>query len=707
MEKKGRKASLSVSQLQAIEVLRNKNLNSEATYFMPTKYLSYEASKVSCLFSEYFSSLAKEEDTFRTFFASSHLEAVNGTIKIIRHNAWNNARTGKILIFNAARELSCFFNPLNLSMSNELVPGVVFCDELSQISCYLEGSKDLVGFICCYDGSFSINILDNWMSICLRKNILFAYDDFKLENWYRDRLKSLSLSKLPDIFIVGENIVDSELPFGSFSMRKKIYKPWSTIPDCLNHSSSNSGNTLTLSMILNLFRGHGIDNNIDARINTYRKKVRAYKKFVNPVIGLIFDELSLGPDIISANSNSLFIKKGQENCKIIDCVGGSGSSLRGHNPRDVVTEVLDNHDTKTDYYQKLSDLLCGLSGLKHVVPAVSGSSAVDFAVIFAMLASYPKTRIITFSYNYSGKSLIALNITRYNSYRQPFKPLYFNVVEIDPYSENACNQLNEACSFGDVALVWFEIMQGNDLREIPDDLLQEVNRLKKEYSYYIGVDEVLTGVFRTGEFLCSQAKNIEYDVVTIGKGLTDMTMPQGAVLLSDHLYNKAKTYDPCLVGKLSVYYANQLGAHIALNALTKVLQKNVSQVVKNNGELLKDKLNRLSKKHEFISKVRGKGMLQYVLINKKSFTYKLFGMEVTEFLLSSYYLRHGNILLLNSRFTPSLFISAQEIEDIYCAMDKTLNRGELRFFCFCLHKVIKIYLKLFWSYIPNLWQKVI
>lgn len=679
----------------ASTIIREKILNKEATYFMPTKYISYEAVKLAKFFSDHISSLADKNKVYRTFFASSHVEALYGTIKIIRHNSYRYGKKGLVLVINCSESVQHFFNPLQLGLKEQLIPDVVFTDNINYL--VNENKQNISGVILCIDEATDIAEINKIMRISKEIGALFALDEARLLNWHQKHLQKNSLHCVPDIYIAGENLTNHEIPYGSFSMQAKIYKPWNNIRHCLNHSSSNSGNTLTLSAILSLLNKYGLISQEQLVKKGMDWRIKGYAKYVNPIISLLFDVTKLSPEIVSAYQNTLICFKGKKEYKIIDAVGGSGCSLRGHNSQDILYEVLDKHDSSVNYWQELAKKLCELSNLAHAFPSVSGSTAVDQAIIIALLASPKKRKIITFSYNYAGKSLIALNLTRYQTYQQPFAPLYDSIIEVDPFSKESSSYFVKSCADGDVALVWFEVMQGNDLREIPQELINTILKCREKFGFFIGVDEILTGMYRTGTFLYAHQRNIPYDIVTIGKGLTDMTFPQGAVLVSANVYQKALSQNKQLVESLSAYYRNQLGSHIALHALSKVEQEQISKRVHRNGDMLKERLSHIAKSTGFISEIRGHGMILYLTLNPEMLAIKVFGVEITEFLLSSYYLEHGNILLLNSRMTPSLYLSNIEITNLCNAIEKVTTKPKLYFFLFCLTKALKFYSYLFFK----------
>lgn len=665
-----------------INELKIKNQQEKITFLLPTKYISEEAAQLGLLLNHISNSRRAEKTIHRTFFASCHWETISGTVKLMRHHFYKSQKRDlPILIFDPSAELEDVFIPF-------LVPGLQFERSFERVSSLLRSDHPFIGFICCWDGITPMEEIDDLFALCKTKSIWTALDEALLEDWYQEQTHHI-FSSPPDVFIRGENLVNNEIPFACFTMTAEIYKPWNNISNCLTHSSSYSGNTIAISMVLALFKKHGLTGPESSILGNRKAKYRAYATYVNPSIAWIFYSTQLSPEITNAKGSWLTIKKQQT--KILDGVAGSGCCLRGHNPSDIVEEVLQNHDLDRDYWSELSHKFSSLTPLSRVFPAVSGSSATDIGLMLSLIANQPRSRIITFKNNYSGKSLISLNVTRFECYRAPFYPLYFDVLEIDPFKEGACEELKQELLSGKVALIWFELLQGQNLDYIPDAILNTINENQSRGGYFVGVDEILTGMFRTGNFLVSENKILNPDIIALAKGVSDMTFPIACVLTSEKLYQAALSRNPRLVEKLKTYFVNQMGAHIALHGLNKALEIPLASHVKEMGSLFKECLLDAVERSTFHQKICGEGLLLYMKLNKKAFPINVLQEEMVEFLMSCHYLNKGNVLFLNSRITPSLTISWQEVEDFCNRIKKTLSDTRaFSLFLFCIRKIIHI-----------------
>lgn len=680
---------------ELLQCLREKNKNQEPFFLLPTKYISDESANLGQAISKINNRSIKGQETYRTFFCNSLIEALNGTIKIIRHNGYLNHSKGKILIYDPSAKIGRFYNPLQKMDHQSLVPNLDFIHELIEVKQNLSIKDKYFGFICLADEVTNLEYVDKLFFYCKENGILVGYSTGLYQDWYASN-NSYVFTSPPNVFFYGENLTRWEIPFGCFSMTKDIYKPWDSIGTCLIHSSTFSGNTLTIKFIKNLLGSHNI---YSTKTNSLTDKERfaKYAKYINPKISFLYHIFKLSPKAKIATDSTIFFDiKGKEK-KVFDLVAGSGSALRGHNPDDIIPKVIENHDYKKNYWHELEKKIKEITPFQYAFPAVSGSSAVDIAITLSLMHDENKTRIITFTENYSGKSLIALNVTRIEENRRPFSPLYHDVVEINPFTEEGKKDLVKELESGKIALVWFEIIQGESLKVIPDDILTILTQKREQYSFLIGIDEILSGMFRSGTFLAHQHHAFTPDLVTIGKGTSDMTFPSSAVLITEKLFQKVQNVNSHLVNILQTYYLNQISAHITLNALNWCLENNIAAQVQKSGQMIKELLRDSIKKSSIFEEIRGRGLFLYLKMNTQAFPINLFGENAVELVLSSKCLNDYNILIMNSRLTPPLIIQEEEIKEICQKLNKMISKKPLTLFLLCFKNALKLYSAFFFK----------
>ena len=277
-------------------------------------------------------------------------------------------------------------------------------------------------------------------------------------------------------------------------------------------------------------------------------------------------------------------------------------------------------------------------------------------------------------------------------FRTPFYPLYFDIIEIDPFKKGASEELKRELLSGEVALVWFEILQGQSLDLIPEDILATINENQVEGGYFVGVDEILTGMFRTGNFLCSEGRILNPDIIALAKGASDMIFPTAYVLVSQRVYQSAHQHNPVLVEKLKTHFINQLGAHITLHGISKALEMNLGRHVKEMGIFLKILVQDAVACSTMHQNIVGEGLLLYIKLNKKAFPINILQEEFVEFLMSCHYLKRGMSYFstreLLQRSQLVLMRSNYSVRGL-----KKLCVLQIHFYCFCFvsKKIVHIH----------------
>lgn len=674
---------------EVLDEIRKKNCQKKVTFLLPTKYVSEEATVVGMLLDDIYNRFRNKREIFRTFFASCHWEAVSGAVKLIRHNYYmkKSKNPPKVLILRPQKDLMPFLESFSLA---NLITNVEYVFSTDEAIHLLKTQKEIGGFIFVMTSKDEFSEANDLFRICSENQVISVLDESGLQNWFETKKEGV-FDFPPEMYIAGENLTDYQVPFASFTATSKVYKPWHNTAECLAHSSTYSGNTLSLSVVYENIKKHGMTGIEVSALKGRSKKYHFYARHVNPVIAWIFYSTWLSPEITEAYRSRLtIINPKNKKEEILDGIAGSGCCLRGHNPTDLIENVINKHSPQEDYWSSLKKELMNLSGFKHIFPTVSGSTAVDISVILGLVAQNQssKKKILTFVDNYSGKSLISLNLSRYEHFLKPFEPLYSDVIEIDPFAPNATQLLEKHLLSGEVAIVWFELIQGQKLDQLPEKIIDSINQNKEKGDYLIGIDEILTGVYRTGKFLCSKGVIHEPDLIAISKATSDMTFPTSYVLASDKVYESAKKNNLVLVEELETKFINQLGSHITLNGLKMLNKDQIEVQVDKSFSYFKESLKDTVKKSKFHKEIVGKGLLIYIKLNKKVFPINFIGEHFAEFLMSSYFLTTGKVLFLNSRITPSISIGMNDLREVVKRIKITLPRIRSLSFSFLFIKHI-------------------
>ncbi|POZ52011.1 aspartate aminotransferase family protein [Methylovulum psychrotolerans] len=680
-----------------LDTIWQRNQAGKATFLLASQPVFAESAQAAYLLCEYINALRNKaaKDIYKTFFCNSRIEALHGAIKISRHNARlsHPDNDGLVLVYDQERYYADLFDPLSQGIDKALVPGVLFYEELADLSSQLNNSstKAAAVVMCLYD-DFPLDELNRIQHLCREKQTILVLNTAHASCGMTE--SSLAhLADKPDIVVWGEALTDYQVPFGAFSVLDRFYKPWAKVSTCFMHSSTYGGNSLVTSMVRDkILKSLPITAKIAAKFNAIADKpaarIKAFCTYINPITPLICHAAKLDLDITQAKGTKITIKnQSTGEIDLIDCIGGAGSNLRGYNPADI-GQALEAHQPDTDYWSELARLLSGLVGLDHAFPAVSGACAVDIAITLAMLANPQRSRIVIFKGNYAGKSLISLNGSEDEFDRKPFVPLYWDIVYLDIFSPTADVDLLQQLRSGEIALVWFEVMQGNSLNQVPPKLIDIIFQYRKDLGYIVGIDEILNGMFRTGSFVSFDRDQYQPDIITLSKGLSDLTFPISAVLVSDTVYQQAKHTNEQVVTRYENQFLNQLGAHIALNGLTQANAPGNRERIRYAGNRLKSELWGVAGRAPLLKGIRGEGLHLHLMLDMEQFPLSLFGKDVSELLISRLCLSEGHVLQYFCRLLPPLNISDREMEQLVVGIEKSLKISRFSLFLFGLKQIL-------------------
>jgi acetylornithine/succinyldiaminopimelate/putrescine aminotransferase len=271
--------------------------------------------------------------------------------------------------------------------------------------------------------------------------------------------------------------------------------------------------------------------------------------------------------------------------RIFDGVAGVACSLRGHNPPSYVAEIQETGELPA-CRDELADRLTGLTGLAQMVPAVSGAAAVEQALKLALASQFPRDWVLALQGGFGGKTLFALTGTWKATLKAGLAPLYPNVVYVDPFGDDAVAQVESAFHEHPIGVVQLELIQGvGGVRAVPAAVLQSLMELRRKTDSLLFVDEIQTGMFRTGPFVRSNQVDLQPDLLTIGKGTSDMMFPFAMTLYSDAIQRRLDARDCLLPDVWRTRYGYETGIRTVLNTLRRADAENISEQVRDRSEL--------------------------------------------------------------------------------------------------------------------------
>ncbi len=228
--------------------------------------------------------------------------------------------------------------------------------------------------------------------------------------------------------------------------------------------------------------------------------------------------------------------------KYLDALSGIAVCGLGHANPEVAAAIGEQANTLMhtsnlyyiDKQEKLADKLCQLTGMNDVFFSNSGAEANEAAIKIARKFAHNKSIqnpvIVTMTNSFHGRTLATLTATGNPAVKEGFSPLPEGFCHI-PYNDiNALKEL--ATQQPNIVAILVEPVQGESGIHIPSEhYLNELRSLCDEHDWLLMLDEIQTGVCRTGSFLSSQQNGITADVVTMAKGLGN-GVPIGACLSS-------------------------------------------------------------------------------------------------------------------------------------------------------------------------------
>ncbi|ALU22050.1 acetylornithine aminotransferase [Corynebacterium pseudotuberculosis] len=283
----------------------------------------------------------------------------------------------------------------------------------------------------------------------------------------------------------------------------------------------------------------------------------------------------------------------------------------------------------------------------------SGTEANEAAFKLARLSG--RSRILAAQHGFHGRTMGALALTGQPEKQLPFEPLPAGV-EFYPYGDVDYLRKLVDVNPQNVAAIFLEPIQGETgVIPAPSGFLQEVRSLCTNNGILMVVDEVQTGVGRTGDFSAFQHEGVLPDVVTMAKGLGG-GLPIGACVA----HGKAK--DLFVPGTHGTTFGGNPVACAAAGAVLSVIEEDFVTNVRVKGKLLKDKLSDL----KFVDHVRGRGLMLGVVLKQP--VAKVAAQRAAEF---------GLILNAPSEFvlriTPPLVITDEQIADAVDRIERLLD----------------------------------
>ena len=339
-----------------------------------------------------------------------------------------------------------------------------------------------------------------------------------------------------------------------------------------------------------------------------------YAQCVNPQWVRLLGLLGMDVRYERCVGAELFTSDGR---RIVDFLSGYCVHNVGHNHPDVV-EALQRELSRcgpamiqshvADLAGELAERLCARAGgrLSKAFFASSGSEGVEAAIKFARAHTH-RAGILAAEHAFHGLTCGALSLMSDEFWREGFGPL-LPETKIIPFGSLAALEL-ELKSKQFAAFIVEPIQSEAGVR-LPDaEYLRNAESLCRPYGTLFVLDEVQTGMYRTGTFLAAHQFGVEPDMVVLAKALSGGLVPVGAVLMSDEVCDSVYSSLPRAFVHTSTFSENSLAMRAGLATLEVLEAEGLGQRTIEAGKYLREQLTAALREFEMVKEVRGLGLL--------------------------------------------------------------------------------------------------
>jgi ornithine--oxo-acid transaminase len=258
--------------------------------------------------------------------------------------------------------------------------------------------------------------------------------------------------------------------------------------------------------------------------------------------------------------------------------------------------------------------------LSRVFFCNSGTESVETAIKFAR-CSTERQEIIFCDHSFHGLTTGSLAINGADFFRERFGQLMPGTVKI-PF--NDLPALEQALARRNAAAFILEPVQGKTCEVVKDGYLTEARRLCDKFGTLLVVDEVQSGLGRTGKWFCFQHwPDVEPDIVCTAKALSGGYVPVGAVITRPRIMDRVfNTMERCVVHS-NTFGQNDLAMAAALAALHVIEEDKLVENAAAMGDYVLSRLNEIAKRCAFVSAVRGKGLMFALDFDRPKESFKL------------------------------------------------------------------------------------
>lgn len=398
--------------------------------------------------------------------------------------------------------------------------------------------------------------------------------------------------------------------------------------------------------------------------------IEKYVAYVNPTLANLMRFAGFGD--VEASAKGIYVTDYSGN-RYIDCLGGYGVFSLGHRHPTVVAAVEEQLNSmplssKIFFNKPLADL-CELLAeitpgrLQYSFICNSGTEAIEGAIKAARIYTKRSEFICTLG-GFHGKSLGSLSATGREIYREPFQPLVPGFVHV-PFGD--IGAVAEVISEKTAAVIVEPIQGEGGIHIPPEDYLPGLRELCTQNGALLIVDEVQTGLGRTGKMFAVEHWGVEPDIMTLAKALGGGVMPIGAFIGTPEIWDAMFRENPLM--HTSTFGGNPLACRAAIAAIHVTRADDLPGRAARLGERFLGKLREVQAKHpDALADVRGLGLMIGAEFTHEDIGELVIGGLARRGVIAAYTLNNPKVI----RFEPPLIIDEDQLDVVAEIFDESI-----------------------------------
>jgi ornithine--oxo-acid transaminase len=351
-----------------------------------------------------------------------------------------------------------------------------------------------------------------------------------------------------------------------------------------------------------------------------------------------------------------------EGRKYMDCLSAYSAVNQGHRHPKIVKALKDQADILTltsraffnDKWPVFAKKMAELTGKDMVLPMNTGAEAVETAIKTMRKWGYlvkgvkkDRAEIVVFCENFHGRTTTIVSFSTDPIAHDHYGP-YTPGFKIVPY--NDLKAARKAISSNTVGIL-VEPIQGEAGVVLPDDgYLKGLWDIARENDVLLAVDEIQTGLGRTGKLFCYMHEDIDPDIIIMGKALGGGVFPVSAIAANKDILG---VFEPGSHG--STFGGNPLGCAVAVAAIDVIVREKLSEKAEELGAYFREQLRAMNS--DKIELIRGKGLLNAVVLKKETGKARIYTTTLKE---KGVLAKETHDWII--RFAPPLVIKKKELD---------------------------------------------